>query len=262
MSQSKESPRLPHRGGFFIALPFRSFTRLFPPSALVCCWPRATRIVSARAFPTGYPAFLFFSFVVCFLFRFRFLPCPHWLAFPPAASRGPTPPQGNPGWPPCFARLLVQDTDQNEQPKLQNNTMKTNKNSKNIRAAHPSQTDEQSGTGTKTPIPSQLTKLDFTRRQANRQLPTEQLLQLLREKAPQLWEIAQVVGKWVWIQFPERQSSTVTTALSEFGFNWNKIRQTWQHPCGDNRSAAASYDPRRRYGSRPAAEILATKGGN
>jgi hypothetical protein len=104
-------------------------------------------------------------------------------------------------------------------------------------------------------------KLDYIRRQANRQLPTPQLLQLLHNEAPQLWKLSKVVGRWVWIAFPERPSLATTTTLSQFGFSWNKARRAWQHPCGDVRSAAASYDPRRRYGSRSAFEIQADRGG-
>lgn len=111
-------------------------------------------------------------------------------------------------------------------------------------------------------LPSQApAKLDFSRRLENRQLTTEQLLQLLQKEAPQLWEMAQVVGNWVWITFPQRPPRQTTTTLSQFGFNWNKIRQAWQHPCGDAGSKRANYAPRKRYGSRPALALSGTKGG-
>ena len=94
-----------------------------------------------------------------------------------------------------------------------------------------------------------LPKLDFALRHRNRQLPTETLLQLLQTEAPEFRRIAHVVGKWVWIQFKQKQPQAVTNALSQFGFHWNKRRLTWQHPCGVFCSQGADYDPRRRYGS-------------
>jgi hypothetical protein len=93
-------------------------------------------------------------------------------------------------------------------------------------------------------------KLDFASRHANRQLPTSKLLELLRSEAPEFCTLAQIVGRWVWIQFKQKQPSEVTSALSQFGFHWNKRRQTWQHPCGAFCNRGASYDPRRRYGAR------------
>jgi hypothetical protein len=94
-----------------------------------------------------------------------------------------------------------------------------------------------------------LPKIDLALRRANRALNTEKLLALLRNETPRFFEIAEVVGKWVWIQFTEKQPSEVTMVLSELGFHWNNTRQTWQHPCGTVPVEAATYDPRRRYGS-------------
>ena len=97
-------------------------------------------------------------------------------------------------------------------------------------------------------------KIDFTRRNTNRTLNTEKLLALLRSEAPRFFEIAEVVGKWVWIQFDRKQPVTVTAVLSELGFHWNKSRQSWQHPCGLFRDRSVSFDPRRKYGSYFAAD--------
>jgi hypothetical protein len=94
-----------------------------------------------------------------------------------------------------------------------------------------------------------LPKIDLPLRRANRTLNTERLLALLRSKTPRFFEIAEVVGKWVWIKFAEKQPSNVTMVLSELGFHWNNNRQTWQHPCGTTLVEAATYDPRKRYGS-------------
>lgn len=100
---------------------------------------------------------------------------------------------------------------------------------------------------------NKLPKLDFAKRRVNRQLPAEEVLNLLDNEAPLLCRMAQIVGKWVWIQFPERQSREITSLLSQVGFHWNKNRQIWQHPCGIFCDRAATYDPRNRYGSQAAA---------
>ncbi|HZM05769.1 MAG TPA: hypothetical protein VFC44_22440 [Candidatus Saccharimonadales bacterium] len=95
---------------------------------------------------------------------------------------------------------------------------------------------------------NQLPKIDFARRHRNRGLPTESLLNLIRREAPDFWNVAEVVGKWVWIQFEHRQPSQITVVLSEFGFHWNRRRQAWQHPCGTI-AASSNQDPRRKYRS-------------
>ena len=92
-------------------------------------------------------------------------------------------------------------------------------------------------------------KIDMALRRANRKLETEKLLALLRSETPNFFELAEVVGKWVWIQFSDKQPSDVTKVLAELGFHWNNTRQTWQHPCGTITDERATYDPRKRYGS-------------
>jgi hypothetical protein len=97
-------------------------------------------------------------------------------------------------------------------------------------------------------IGNKLQRIDFNRRHRNRALRTESLLHLIRREAPEFWELAEVVGRWVWIQFDDRQPSKITAALSEFGFHWNNRRQVWQHPCGTI-AATSNQDPRRKYRS-------------
>jgi hypothetical protein len=95
---------------------------------------------------------------------------------------------------------------------------------------------------------TELPKIDLVKRHRNRSLPTERLLALLQKEAPRLWELAEVVGKWVWVQFEGKQPPQITAELSQLGFHWNNRRQVWQHPCGQIMDGA-NYDPRRRYGS-------------
>ena len=89
---------------------------------------------------------------------------------------------------------------------------------------------------------------------ANRQLATEKVLELLRSKFPRQYELAEIVGRWIWLDVPAK--SRPAAKLWTLGFHWNKRRALWQHPCG----AFAPFsvhtgDPRRKYGSRFAADI-------
>jgi hypothetical protein len=124
------------------------------------------------------------------------------------------------------------------------------KNKFKIEAAAPANADQLSSNRT-----GQRPKINLARRLANRNLNTEKLLALLRRETPKFFELAEVVGKWAWIQFDGKQPATVTAVLSELGFHWNKNRQTWQHPCGLFRDRSTSLDPRQKYGSYFAANI-------
>jgi hypothetical protein len=97
-------------------------------------------------------------------------------------------------------------------------------------------------------IGNKLQRIDFKRRHRNRRLRTESLLNLIRREAPEFWELAEVVGKWVWIQFDDKQPRQITAELSELGFHWNNRRQVWQHPCG-TMTPSSNQDPRRKYRS-------------
>ena len=92
-----------------------------------------------------------------------------------------------------------------------------------------------------------LARINFARRRMNRSLDTLHLLNLLRSRAPEFFGIAEVVGKWVWIQFAEKQPASITSQLSELGFHWNDVRQAWQHPCGLPPSERATFDPGRGW---------------
>jgi hypothetical protein len=141
--------------------------------------------------------------------------------------------------------------------------MKTNTQSSTItnqlaaNAGLRSESDRQNlPTGkTGTAISVERSAVDFAKRQANRQLGTQDLLALLRTEAPRFYELAEVVGKWVWIQFPDKQPATITARLAEFGFHWNNKRQVWQHPCGPVNADSSPDDPRAKYGSRHPADL-------
>ena len=73
---------------------------------------------------------------------------------------------------------------------------------------------------------------------------------------PRQYELAEVVGKWIWLEFPAASQRAAANTLWRLGFHWNQRRCVWQHPCG----ACAPYaahpaDPRTKYGSYFAADI-------
>ena|SRR5688572_818775 len=58
-----------------------------------------------------------------------------------------------------------------------------------------------------------LARINFAKRRVNRSLDTQTLLAVLRGSSPRFFGLAEVVGKWVWIQFAEKQSSEVTSVF-------------------------------------------------
>ena len=100
-----------------------------------------------------------------------------------------------------------------------------------------------------------LAKINFARRMANRALNTDSLLAVLRNQSPRFFELAEVVGQWVWIQFREQPAVPMRQQLAELGFHWNNVRQAWQHPCGLYRDRRVAFDPRKKYGSYFAADV-------
>ena len=90
----------------------------------------------------------------------------------------------------------------------------------------------------------------------NRELPTQNVLALLKRELPSQYELAEIVGKWVWLDFPQATHRAAANTLYRLGFHWNQRRSVWQHPCG----AFAPYaphpgEPRAKYGSQFAAHV-------
>jgi hypothetical protein len=89
--------------------------------------------------------------------------------------------------------------------------MKTKKNSNSVK-------DSDSGLLNRTAQQSEskmeLLKIDLATRRYNRGLPTERVLRLLQSKAPRFWELAEVVGKWIWIRFEGKQAPQITGELA------------------------------------------------
>ena len=96
--------------------------------------------------------------------------------------------------------------------------------------------------------------IDTEARKKNRTLPTEKVLNLLLNSQPDLYRLAEVVGKWIWVSFKETPAAEIRQALAQLGFHWNRERQAWQHPCGQFRLSSAS-DPHEKYSTYRPADI-------
>jgi hypothetical protein len=88
-------------------------------------------------------------------------------------------------------------------------------------------------------------------RRKNRESRMESVLQSLQTSLPEQYEKAEIVGRWIWLDFPKEEGRAATHTLLHLGFHWNQRRAVWQHPCGN----FAPYephpgDPREKYGSR------------
>jgi len=101
--------------------------------------------------------------------------------------------------------------------------------------------DTRNGNGNLPPIDSEA-------RKANRTLPTPKVLTLLHQQLPAAYRLAEVVGKWIWVQFKEQPAAEIRQQLAQLGFHWNRERQAWQHPCGQFSLSSAS-DPHEKYSS-------------
>ena len=99
--------------------------------------------------------------------------------------------------------------------------------------------------------------VNFQQREENRALSTEKVLDLLRQWVPAAYDLAEIVGKWVWVTFPDQPAEQVRGQLSQFGFHWNNSRKCWQHPCGQFATEGSGADPRQKYGTRFAADLKA-----
>ena len=115
------------------------------------------------------------------------------------------------------------------------------------------QAEQTSVSTAKTPA---LLPINFDRRRENRALPVERVIELLKKEAPGFFNLAEVVGQWIWIQFREKQPRNVTAVLAELGFHWNNKRQAWQHPCGTI-APMVPRDPREKYPSYFPADVKA-----
>ena len=140
--------------------------------------------------------------------------------------------------------------NQNEGTREQIRTVEQNQNSQtDSDLSRRSEAQAEAKTENRQPI-------DTEARKKNRSLPTEKVLALLQQHDRRLWELAEVVGKWIWVSFTEQPPAAARHTLSQLGFHWNNNRHAWQHPCGAFR-LGSSNDPHEKYASHPAAQFKA-----
>ena len=88
----------------------------------------------------------------------------------------------------------------------------------------------------------------FVRHNANRALPTQRVLDSLKAQLPRQYELAEVVGKWVWLDVSPARKPGLASVLWALGFHWNQRRGVWQHPCGKfDPLGSHPTDPRAKY---------------
>ena len=75
-------------------------------------------------------------------------------------------------------------------------------------------------------------------------------------KANGLSTFAEIVGRWVWLTFPDKPAADVRAQIKAFGFRWIEKRGRWAHNCG-HFSTGSVHDPRHTYGVVPVDAIRA-----
>jgi hypothetical protein len=88
--------------------------------------------------------------------------------------------------------------------------------------------------------------IDAEARKKNRTLPITNVLELLKTSNPGLFNLAEVVGRWIWVAFRETPAPELRQQLAQLGFHWNRERQAWQHPCGVFRLGSQT-DPHQKF---------------
>ena len=79
----------------------------------------------------------------------------------------------------------------------------------------------------------------------------------LRTRLPQQYGLAEVVGKWIWLDVSPARKPALAKMLWTLGFHWNQRRGVWQHPCGKfDPLGSHPTDPRAKYRSYFPADVL------
>ena len=110
---------------------------------------------------------------------------------------------------------------------------------------------DQTSTASNVPRGTLFQSIDLDARALNRALPQGEVLDMIRP-FPQILAAAQLVGRWIWVEFAAIPERTTRATLAQLGFHWNNKRRLWQHPCGPV-TAASPDEPRAKYGAIPAA---------
>src|SRR6202451_4496844 len=62
----------------------------------------------------------------------------------------------------------------------------------------------------------------FAAHAANRVLSLQKVLDLLKAQLPTQYELAEIVGRWIWLDFPARSHRAAANTLWRLGFHWNQ----------------------------------------
>ena len=139
---------------------------------------------------------------------------------------------------------------------------KSNKNQSSELKSRPEQLSTDKNTAAPTEAAAKketrvLPYVNFQQREENRALATEKVLDLLRQWLPKAYDLAEVVGKWVWLDVSPARKPGLASVLWALGFHWNQRRGVWQHPCGTfNPFGSHPTDPRAKYRSYFPADVL------
>lgn len=66
---------------------------------------------------------------------------------------------------------------------------------------------------------------------------------------PDVAPFARIVGRWIWLEFPDKPSLDTRVFIRSIGFRWNSERAAWQHSCGHFTRRNRRIDPRQVYGA-------------
>jgi hypothetical protein len=81
-------------------------------------------------------------------------------------------------------------------------------------------------------------------------MATQAVLDALKQALPRQFELAEVVGRWVWLEVSPARQPGLAKVLWSLGFHWNQRRGAWQHPCGKfDPLGSHPTDPRTKYRS-------------
>jgi hypothetical protein len=116
---------------------------------------------------------------------------------------------------------------------------------------------------TEASAPANVQPSSVSKPQVNRGLSTEAVLNSLRTKLPQRYNLAEVVGKRIWLEVPPGRKPTLAKMLWTLGFRWNQGRGVWQHPWGKfDPIGIHPNDPRAKYRSHYPAAVLPAQASN
>ncbi len=76
-------------------------------------------------------------------------------------------------------------------------------------------------------------------------------------RLPQQYNLAEVVGKWIWLDVSPARKPALAQMLWTLGFHWTHRRGVWQHPCGKfDPLGSHPTDPRAKYHSYYPADLF------